>query len=403
MNFVKSKLKTLINNIKSSINKCNENFIKRRNKDPSKQLDFKDILFVSSHLVNTSSYSLSNSHLKICSRKDVSNQAINKRRENMDISLIDDINNDINNDILDCIYTGHGNTKNKKGRRIAVDGSQLNLNKNLHKDGFKLSSNGEYCIGKLSSLFDIDNHIPINYTISKSLNEREILISQLNYVNENDVLIMDGGYYSEVLVNTLIDRNINFIFRMTSSNLFVKNYVNNNTVFDVCINDKTIKCKIVRQTKENNDDRYLLTNLINLSAKTIIKDYSLRWDVETDFKKVKYDILFNHIRSKKENQVLIDIKILNFVALIVSQIENICKTDETRKINSKNTIELFFARLLERFLYKNMTNENLSIICSIINIIAKTTELIRIGRHYKRKRVKPSTKWNIYGNRYGNG
>ena len=55
---------------------------------------------------------------------------------------------------------------------------------------------------------------------------------------------MDGGYYSEELISTLIEQNINFIFRMSSSNLFVKNYISDNTIFDVRINNITTKCKI---------------------------------------------------------------------------------------------------------------------------------------------------------------
>ena len=396
MNFVKTKLRNLANTIKSSVDKCNDKFIKRRNKDKLKQLEFKDVVFTSAHLVNTSSYSISNSFLKLCSHKNISNQAINKRRENMDPSLLDVMNNDI----LDNIYTVHGNTKYEKGRRIAVDGSQINLNKKLNEDGFKLSSNNEYCVAKLGSLYDVDKRTSINYTLSKSLNEREILISQLKYVNSGDILIMDGGYYSEELISTLIEQNINFIFRMSSSNLFVKNYISDNTIFDVRINNITTKCKIIKQTKENNNDRYLMTNLTHKSSTSIKNDYGSRWDVEVDFRKVKYDVLYNNIRSKREPQVMIDIQILNFVSLVLSQIENICKVEKNLKINSKNTISLFYSELLKYFLYKNMTAENLMFICRILNIIATTTEPIRKGRHYKRIRKKPSTKWNINGNRY---
>lgn len=396
MNVVKTKIQNLGNTIKTSIDEYNYVFIKRRNKDNLKQLDFRDMIFVSAHLVNTSSYTISNSFLKLCSHKHISNQAINKRREKLDTSLIDTLNNNI----LNNVYTVHGNTKHKKGRRIAVDGSQINLNKKLSEYGFKLSSNKEYCIAKLGSLYDVDNRITINYALSKSLNEREILISQLEYVNDGDILIMDGGYYSEELISILIERDINFIFRMSSTNLFVKNYVNDSRVFEVEFNDVSTKCKIIKQSKENNNDRYLMTNLIHKSPNSIKKDYGLRWDVEVDFRKLKYDILYDNIRSKKESQVMIDVKMFNFVSIILCQIENICKTEQGKKINSTNTIALFYSELLKSFLYKNMTKENLAFICCVMNIIATAIEPIRKGRHFKRIRKKPSTKWNINGNRY---
>lgn len=97
---------------------------------------------------------------------------------------------------------------------------------------------------------------------------------------------------------------------------------------------------------------------------------------------------------------MIDVKMLNFVSIILCQIENICKTEQGKKINSTNTIALFYSELLKSFLYKNMTKENLAFICCVMNIIATAIEPIRKGRHFKRIRKKPSTKWNINGNRY---
>ena len=92
---------------------------------------------------------------------------------------------------------------------------------------------------------------------------------------------------------------------------------------------------------------------------------------------------------------------LNLVSIVLGQIENICKTEQGKKINSTNTIALFYSELLKSFMYKNMTKENLAFICCVINIIATAVESIRKGRHFKLVRKKPSTKWNINGNRYG--
>ena len=137
MNFIKTKIRNIVNNIKNTVKLCDTKFTKRHNKDKSKQLNFTDILFISSQLVHTSSYSLSNSKLKMSSHKEISNQAINKRRKNMDIELIEKINDNM----LDLIYAPHKNTKKYKGRRIAVAknniydiifASVLNINNVIH-------------------------------------------------------------------------------------------------------------------------------------------------------------------------------------------------------------------------------------------------------------------------------
>lgn len=353
---------------------------------------------------NKSSYFISNSYLKINTNKTISVQAINKRRKNMDVALIDEVNDKL----LDKIYISHKNVKSDKGRMIAVDASQINLDKELHKDGFKLSRNGKYCIGKLGSLFDIDNQIPINYSLSKSFNERQILIEQLKYVNENDTLIMDGGYYSKKLVNIFIDHNINFIFRLHSDSTLIKKH-ELNTAFDIVSinnNNKSVTCKIVTFEKKDGDKTetiYLLTNLIKHRPMTLTKKYWDRWDIETDFRKLKYDILYERIRSKSEHQVMIDIKIANFIGIVSAQLEKFGKVKNGYKINTKNTLELLHTQLLHLFIYKKKTKEIMTQILSIMNIIVTTVEKIRKKRRYPRIRIFPATKWNVNGNRYGPG
>jgi len=113
----------------------------------------------------------------------------------MNINLI----HQINNDLIELSYTHHGNRK-KFNRIIAVDSSWINVNKDLLKDGFILSKNKSYCKCRIGSLFDVETRTPINYLLSVSSNEREILIEQLKYINEGDILIMDRGYYSKKLL-----------------------------------------------------------------------------------------------------------------------------------------------------------------------------------------------------------
>lgn len=59
--------------------------------------------------------------------------------------------------------------------------------------------------------FYIDLKIPINYLLSKSFNERDLLQQQMEYVNNNDV------------INKILDKKSNFIFRVGKNNKFIKN------------------------------------------------------------------------------------------------------------------------------------------------------------------------------------
>jgi hypothetical protein len=118
---IKTRVMNIIQTVKSSLNKYNESFIKRRNKDQTKQINLADLVYASALLLNKSSYSVSNSLLQTDIKKNVSNQAINQRRKNMDISLLESLNSDL----LANAYDMRKKIKNVVKRLIAVDGFEL--------------------------------------------------------------------------------------------------------------------------------------------------------------------------------------------------------------------------------------------------------------------------------------
>jgi len=198
----------------------------------------------------------------------------------------------------------------------------------------------------------------------------------------------------------LCNKKINFVFRMKSNNKCIQNFVGNDHIFDISLNkEKYVRCKIVKY-KPNHEECYLLTNLIDHNVTSLSRYYWNRWKIETDFRKIKYDILFDVIRSKSKNQIILDVCIINFIGLLVSMIENLGKRYKNKKVHTKNTIYIIMYKLLNLLLYKN---RNIEEIMRIIAIIISTYEILRQNRKFKRIRKFPSTKWNIYGNRYGAG
>ena len=57
----KSKIKSFCDTIKTTADEYNKFFIKRRNSDKSKQLNFNDIIYSSCMMIHMSSYAISNS------------------------------------------------------------------------------------------------------------------------------------------------------------------------------------------------------------------------------------------------------------------------------------------------------------------------------------------------------
>ena len=74
-----------------------------------------------------------------------------------------------------------------------------------------------------------------------------------------------------------------------------------------------------------------------------------------------------------------------------------------KKINSTNCIEVLYDDLMELLLYQTKDHKTWKNICHMIGIIYEKIINIVFKEQRERIRKSPSTKWNIYGNRYGNG
>ena len=163
----------------------------------------------------------------------------------------------INNIVIDFFYNTINkdlNIKKTPMRFFAIDTSKIHFKKSLDVE-FKLSKNKNYTTGCLSCLFDIDYNFPVNYLLSNSFDERKLLIDQFSYINSNDVIIADRGYFSHDLVNKLLEKNYNFIFRVNKNNNFINKINFNNkeqsAIFNHNLNGKIYKLKVYKYITHN--------------------------------------------------------------------------------------------------------------------------------------------------------
>ena len=89
-----------------------------------------------------------------------------------------------NNNLLNYVYNDINSYNLNKERLIGIDGTNMNFLSELSNDGFKSNKHDTYTKGIISCLYDVDNQIPINYTLSKIFNERNICIEQIKYLNK---------------------------------------------------------------------------------------------------------------------------------------------------------------------------------------------------------------------------
>lgn len=368
-------------------NKYNEKIIQRQRK-----LKFSHLLYFFLQ-INFSKSNYSNVNMLLKSNKviNVSKQAISKKRNNICSEYI--------KDIFDQLVCHIRNSKIvKKSNRFAIDGSKLSYNKCLSIEGFKLTHNKTYCKSLLSTLYDVDNKLPIDCVITKDFDERKATLNYLlNKLNPNDILIFDRGYFSEELIRCLIQKKIKFVIRMVKSSLLVKNLqtLKSNDELNIVYNSlmvRTIKYKI------NETDYYLCTNIFTINIHHLKNIYHKRWTIEEFYKTIKNELKGNKLNCNNLNknlqnlysQMIIDL-LGRYLECIIEKYINKCK--KNYQLSHKSSLDLLNYDVIYLLLFKKSNKK-------IINHLHNLKENIiycKPNRHFKRIRITPTSKWYYYG------
>jgi hypothetical protein len=384
-----SKIKEIQKILSTNIKNINNEIIKR-----DRKLKFEEILYGSIYkCINNTSYQDVSSKINLNFIEKNINKTITKTafiNKKNDISPHHFLN--INDSFINYIF------KNDKTPRVyGVDGSFINLFKNFNKYGFMYSSKNEtYCQGIISCLYDINNKLPINYSLIKTRDEREAFRNQIKYLKKGDTVIFDRGYYSYDIVEKLESIGVNYIFRLKSNKKEVK-YMLENNIKDYNFINKKINNRIVNYRVINStEDYFLITNLTS-SIDKLKELYWKRWKVEIHFKESKYNLSLNTINLKTENSLLQEIYIHNLIFILYYyfklDIDNpILKSKY--KLNNKTGIKIFSENIIYLFIYNKITNKCFEKINRILSIIIMNNVYIPINKKkYERKRIRPYGNW----------
>jgi hypothetical protein len=408
-----------VNDFISIINKyvdyADKTYIKRHNKNIDK-LNFKNILFASLKDLNDSSLDEARGDLE-GDAVNVSKNAIIKKRNNsttyehikiLNDSILEEIYDKSNNLLLPTNLSlrsdGKSFFRNKNGkidlslyvnrsnkRFVAFDGSYVNVDLKLVNDlDVKLSKSKQYGSMLIAISYDVINTIPINYypipseDNKKKSSETRGLIDQLHLFTSNDILIFDRLYFSDEVFEYLIEHDIGFIFRMkNNSHLFTSMRLGQSKIIEY----KGVFVQLFKY-KIKDEIYCVLTSITEkISIAEIKALYWLRWNVEKHIRVMKYDILFDMIRSKKHNTLMTDLECIRFIGIVAGYIEQIGmrSISHTKKINTKNCLHVIFEKLLSCFFYSPLTSKQS--IMKYLGIIWKTIVYIVQNRSYKRIRV----------------
>ena len=224
-------------------------------------------------------------------------------------------------------YTQDNSLELWRGHRVfAVDGSKINLPRQLINHGYKAPNHYQYYPkGQMSTLYHLSSGLIFDGILTNNKSERHCLLSHMDALSSGDILVLDRGYFSYLILNKAIEKGLHLICRIQSGNLnksiqsflesdevdAVVNYTPSFTVLHefkkqgFIIQVKPIQ---LRMTKYSIDDevylcattlldqqRYPLTEFANV--------YHARWGIEELYKISKQLIDVEDFHGQTENTV----------------------------------------------------------------------------------------------------
>jgi hypothetical protein len=100
-------------------------------------------------------------------------------------------------------------------RIFAVDGSKINLPRELIKEGYKTpSDNAYYPQGLVSCLYQLKSRIPYDFDLVNHGDERKCAIFHLISLKENDIVVYDRGYFSYAMLYYHVKASVYPVFRL---------------------------------------------------------------------------------------------------------------------------------------------------------------------------------------------
>jgi len=329
-------------------------------------------------------------------------------------------------------------------RLFGVDGSKVNLPRELIKAGYKTpQENSHYPQGLISCCYQLKSKIPHDFDLVSHGNERQCALAHLQTLEAGDVCVYDRGYYSYALLSLHLQAGVHPIFRMKkNAGKAIDAFIDSNktdeviTLMPTKARQREIKKEFPQMTfvpskirlikYEINGNSYCMGTTLMEERYTIdaLKEvYHSRWGIEELYKVSKCLVEMNDFHGHSERAVKQEI-FAHFVLITMSRLcagaseallssllnldSNKALTSETEaisereaeptgseqciQVNFKNTLTTI-ARHLEEILYAPSACIDQAI-TALVNSISRYYHKERKGRHYSRESKQPAQKWN---------
>lgn len=326
------------------------------------------------------------------------------------------------------------------GHRVfAVDGSKINLPHALIDFGYKAPNKYQYYPkGLMSTLYHLGSGFIFDGILTNSKSERHCLFSHMDALCPDDILVLDRGYFSYLVLYKAIEKGLHLVCRIQSGqvNKAIQSFLDSNEIDKIVTYEPSVP--VLHEIKKQGFMiesqpislrliKYTLGNEVYVCATTLLDPtrysvadftnvYHARWGIEELYKISKefIDIEDFHGQTEKtvKQECYAHLLLINIARIFESQAnkepppqdklfeqregcdsywQDFCGEIKRLKINFKNFLLVLNRHLINLFLPRVFLEKEY--LNRILVGLTRLRQKIRPGRHVPRQSRKPVKKW----------
>ena len=280
---------------------------------------------------------------------------------------------------------------------FAVDGSKLNLPRNLKNVKYKGTHKGcFYPQGLLTTLVRLKTGIPVHFELSRRVAETKTVPLHLSKVPRKSVVVYDRLYFCWKVLEEHKKRGIHGVFRLRTGGTLkeVVNFIESgktDEIKNLTRNGITYRIRFISYFIKGKP-YYLATTLLNrnLYPRDCFPGlYHSRWGVEETFKFIKQELQVERFHSKNPKTIKQEIA----VSLILAALSQMLKIKTSRKRRPSNGVtNQLIVGILPYYCQKNneVRNHQTS---QIAEISLRFLHQSPPGRSFQRRSRKVISRW----------
>lgn len=335
---------------------------------------------------------------------------------------------ELNDNVVNTFYTQAPYLGWHNMRLLASDGTRLalpnhpSIKEEFGEHGFGPNADSKKSLATASFLYDPINLITLDAQIAPySSSERDLLYRHLEKVAEGDLLLLDRGYPSILLMFLILAKGADFCMRMKEDWwLSVKDFMDSGekeriVTFELPGKDRKIleqypqlssiiTARLICVELETGEKEVLCTSLTDMVKYTyddFIELYHYRWNIEEGYKLFKARVEVENFSGKTAKAVKQDfhakVFMMSLCAVLAFPIEEKVKKEykagknkHQKKINRTAALSATCSITVALFIKRVITKA----IDAFDNIVSQTTEIIRPGRKEARNH-KPKKQYHM--------